>query len=359
MKKKKHIHLKEQKQVSMDLVVDRANGIIKNAKICGFESKNNRVYTEQALKQGVHLYDGAVVNIDHLTETDVHRKLTDRLGRITNPRFVANDGIRGDFEILVSHPLAEMIFEAAERGIPLGFSHTAEGEVEDKDGVEYVVRLESITSVDVVANPATNSTFAESIGNKSKKKKGNKMQISEEQKKLLEKEDMKKAAIADDMTENEDDMEEDEDLEENEDEMEESDEKEESDDEIEEDEDEVEEDEDELEEADADVSGVDDQKSVGKVSPKLQGKDSYMPKDYVKESHKKVKAKELANLIEGAGLSVGSPVKKVLAKLTKSDAVLVIRALAEAGIQKTAAVNLKESSDGRKLPKNIFAWLKD
>jgi hypothetical protein len=341
---KKKTFLKENKQLSTGLVVDRVNGVIRNAKICGFESKNNRVYTEEALRNGVHLYEGAPVNIDHLTDGDAHRRLTDRLGKITNPRFVEGVGIVGDFQILVSHPYAEVMFEAAERQLPLGFSHTAEGQVEEgEDGIEKVIKLESVTSCDVVANPATNTTFSESV--KSKKKKGtNKMQISEADKAILE-ESMKKAAVADDMVEEKDD----------EGDMEEACE---SDDEgdMEEASDDAE---GNMEEADADVSGVDDQKAVGKVSPKLQGKKGYIPKDYVKESHKPVTSKELSNLIEGAGINVAAPLNKVLAKLTKNDAVLVIRSLAEAGMQKTTSLNLKESADVKQLPKNIFAWLKD
>jgi hypothetical protein len=146
------------------LVVDRDSGIIRNVKILGYKSANGRVYTETCMRDAVanKLYEGAPVFADHLDKQE-ERKIENRLGRIINARYVEGQGVYADFEMLKTHPMAERIFEAAER-LPdsFGFSHTAEGSVKkNKENILEVYRLDKIHTVDLVARAATVSSLSE------------------------------------------------------------------------------------------------------------------------------------------------------------------------------------------------------
>lgn len=147
------------------LVVDRDAGIIRNVKILGYKSNNNRYYPPSTMKEAVaqNLYEQVPVFANHLLNNDDQRKIEDRLGRIINVRYVEGSGLMGDFELLKSHPMSERIFEAAERlADSFGFSHTAEGEVKkNKNGIFEITKLTKVLSVDLVATPATVSSLAE------------------------------------------------------------------------------------------------------------------------------------------------------------------------------------------------------
>ena len=145
------------------LRVDRANGIIFGVHVCGRESVNGRRYESQAMADGRQLCEGAAVNIDHnYAETD--RSFRDAFGVLRNLAENAAGKNVGDLHFLKSHPLAEMVCEAAER-FPqtFGLSHTANGDVRLVDGVEVVERITAIESVDIVRRPATNKGLFESM----------------------------------------------------------------------------------------------------------------------------------------------------------------------------------------------------
>lgn len=142
--------------------VDRQNGIVRGVKILGARSKNGRIYSNDALEKVTKFYEGVGVKIDHSEAAE--RPLMDDVGILTNIRR-KDDGIFGDFQILTSHPYAAAILERAER-FPgsFGFSHQADGRVEVREGIEHVVDIVSVESVDLVSKPATNKSLFESVG---------------------------------------------------------------------------------------------------------------------------------------------------------------------------------------------------
>jgi len=147
------------------LSVERDTGIIKNVKIIGFSSDNDRQYTPEALENAVHLYEGVLVNIDHPEKGPTQQRSSyDRFGKLSNVRFVEGKGLFGDLVYLKSHPMANQICEAAERMPELfGLSHNAQGEgVTNKQGTFIVSKVTEVRHVDVVADPATTHSLAES-----------------------------------------------------------------------------------------------------------------------------------------------------------------------------------------------------
>lgn len=151
------------------IVVDREHGVLKNVKILGSVSKNGRRYLPEAMRNGFHLYEGVIVNTNHDRVNHTDRNVEDRIGRIVNVRYVEGDGIFGDFEILTSHPMSERVMEAAER-MPsaMGFSHLADCARRKAGGIDEVIAIRKVYSVDLVGNPATTSSMYESEGNETK-----------------------------------------------------------------------------------------------------------------------------------------------------------------------------------------------
>lgn len=143
--------------------VDRDKGIIFGVKVIGTDSSRGYRYPLETLQDAVtrKLYEGVKVNVDHLLESGALRPAEDRFGQLMNARF-ESDGIYADLHYLKSHPLAERVAEAAER-MPgaFGFSHHAFGQPISRNGEKVVPRIERVASVDLVADPATNSGLFE------------------------------------------------------------------------------------------------------------------------------------------------------------------------------------------------------
>ena len=150
------------------LEVDREAGIIKNVKILGYESKNGRRYTGEAMQRAKPLYEGVHVNIDHphvlgKEKPDAPRSSYDRFGKLVNVRYVEGKGLMGDLLYLKTHPMAERVCEAAERMPDMfGLSHNAEGEGDTEDGVFVVHHIVDVRHVDLVPDAATNRSLSES-----------------------------------------------------------------------------------------------------------------------------------------------------------------------------------------------------
>jgi len=144
--------------------VDRAAKIIRNVKILGKQSKNNREYSDRALNEAAALYDGAPVNVDHPKRStpDAERGMAEGIGVIRDPKVQA-DGVYGDLHYLDKHPLTEMTLERAER-FPrtFGLSHNADGKVANFRGKTIVESVTRVRSVDLVSRPATNQGIFES-----------------------------------------------------------------------------------------------------------------------------------------------------------------------------------------------------
>lgn len=158
---------------SAELRVDENAGIIHNVKVLGRESANGRTYEDPAMDQAAKLYEGIDVNIDHPSKAtpDADRTLVEGFGVLENVRR-KGDAVFADLPYLKTHPLAEMVVERAKR-MPqkFGLSHNAEGTVRMEDGRQIVEAIEDVRSVDLVRNPATNSSLFESENTVTKKKK--------------------------------------------------------------------------------------------------------------------------------------------------------------------------------------------
>lgn len=143
------------------LSVDKEKGVIPGIKIIGLTSKNGYDYSHKALSEAAKLYEGKQVNCDHIRGS-TERKASDRFGKLLNVR-VGNDGLYADLHYLKSHPMANMVVEAAER-MPdaFGFSHHAVGNGSEKSGRKVIESITRVRSVDLVADPATTKGLFES-----------------------------------------------------------------------------------------------------------------------------------------------------------------------------------------------------
>jgi hypothetical protein len=142
--------------------VDREAGTISGVLVCGFRSANNRTYGADVLRKSVHRYEGRVVNCDHGEKATVER----RLGWLSDVTAGDDGRPRATLNVLRSHPMAERVFEAAERNPSLfGMSHVAMCKTSyDRNGNEVVESIDSIESVDLVADPASTKGLHESKG---------------------------------------------------------------------------------------------------------------------------------------------------------------------------------------------------
>lgn len=137
-------------------------GIISNVPVLGSNSRNKRIYTVEAMREGAALYNEAAVYVDHGRGS---RKSEDKLGVIKNARFDEEfNQIRGDLYLLKTHPLYARVMEDTQRGLNLfGLSHSAEvWSKKNKDGVFEVSKIEKVNSVDLVSSPATLKSLTES-----------------------------------------------------------------------------------------------------------------------------------------------------------------------------------------------------
>jgi hypothetical protein len=139
--------------------VDRENAIIYGVKVIDLESANNRSYLKEAVGNAINagLYEKKATNIDHPSRPGESTTVARRNGWLENVQQEASGGGRGDWHLIKSHPMTEMILEIAERA-PwlLGLSHNASGKTRrDGKGKEIVEAIEAVHSVDCVADPAT------------------------------------------------------------------------------------------------------------------------------------------------------------------------------------------------------------
>ena len=139
--------------------VDRDSGIIHDVLILGTQSANGRTYTADALIAAVHLYEGVPVYIDH--QPDGRRSYRDKIGRLTNVQY-RDGGLRGDLHINPAHPAAQqLLWDAEHHPSAVGLSHDAQGRIVRRDGHVVVEAIDSVRSVDLVAEPATTRSLFE------------------------------------------------------------------------------------------------------------------------------------------------------------------------------------------------------
>lgn len=143
------------------LRVDREKGIIYGVKVCGNESRNRRHYPEDVLEAAVGLYEGVSVYLDHGTESGEERPLDTHFGNLQNVR-IENGELYADLHYLTRHEKAEAIAERAEK-FPrnFGLSHDAAIDGVFENGIQKVIEIEEVHSVDLVTRPATNQGIFE------------------------------------------------------------------------------------------------------------------------------------------------------------------------------------------------------
>jgi len=142
--------------------VDRPRGLISGVKILGLESKNGRTYLPEAIRQAAGLYEGKRVNVDHGRQGE-SRSYADRIGTLTNVE-ARSDGLFGDLKVNPRHALAEQLFWDAEHAPEnVGLSHDVSGKITRQNGKAVVEAINTVRSVDLVADPATTAGLFESL----------------------------------------------------------------------------------------------------------------------------------------------------------------------------------------------------
>lgn len=138
------------------------DNIVHNVKVLGINSKNGRVYPISVMEKALPMYENCIVNIDH-PKSGEPRSFKDRFGRIKNAR-MEPDGIYGDLEYNNKHILAPAFeYFVSDDPQAVGLSHSAIARTRmDRMGNEIVEEIVELESVDIVAQPATNSGLFES-----------------------------------------------------------------------------------------------------------------------------------------------------------------------------------------------------
>ena len=153
--------LREYASAGNPLAVDWQQGLIPGVKILGLESRNGRTYTAECMAKAMPLYEGAKVNVNH-TKAGNPRPYQDRIG--TMKGIIAKpDGLYADFHFNPKHALAEQLLWDCEHSPGnVGFSHDVEAQTSRKNGRVVVEAISKVSSVDLVADPATTSGLFES-----------------------------------------------------------------------------------------------------------------------------------------------------------------------------------------------------
>lgn len=149
--------------------VNRANSTISGVLLCGLRSENNRDYLPAALRRDGKKYGGKPVYCNHGREVTIERKIAKVLPEIT---YDADGKPYGTLLVNPKHPMAESLFWAAENDPSFyGMSHVAmcKTSYDQSTGREVVEAIDSVESIDLVADPATTKGLHES------KSKGNPM----------------------------------------------------------------------------------------------------------------------------------------------------------------------------------------
>jgi len=134
-----------------------SGNVVRNVKVLGVRSKNNREYPLEVMERALPMYDGVGVYLDHPSH-DRPRSVKDVFGKIVNPR-MTRDGIIGDLVYNADHEYAPA-FQWFTNNQPesVGLSHEAiaKTKMDYKTGIEVVEQIVELDAVSLVANPATN-----------------------------------------------------------------------------------------------------------------------------------------------------------------------------------------------------------
>ena len=145
--------------------VDAVNHVIRNVKILGTESRNGREYPPATIRAAASKYEGAKVNVNHPKGSPSSpRDYQDRIGSLQNVR-VDGAGLYGDLKYNPGHPVAPMLeYDAEHNPGACGLSHNVQARTSRGVGGKLVVEaIERVTSVDLVADPATTGGLFEHV----------------------------------------------------------------------------------------------------------------------------------------------------------------------------------------------------
>jgi len=149
--------------------IDEANGVVKDATLCGIKSKNGRRYTEKALKAAVQMYERAKINFNHPeneTAGGKPRKYEERFGVAKNVRYVAGKGIVGDIHYNPKHKEADGFawwVKNHPEAIGVSPNQRGNGKFDPKEGVMLIETITRVRSLDIVADPATSESLLEHV----------------------------------------------------------------------------------------------------------------------------------------------------------------------------------------------------
>ena len=151
-------HIRDWK--TREVEIDPANRIVRNVALTGRESKNGYRYSEQALIEGLPLYENKPVFLDHpQSRTQPHQRSTrDLVGSVVNVRY-ENGRVRGDIRVIDTEAGRTFLALAESNGPAVGMSHVILAE-KSADGSQ-VERIHEVVSVDAVVFPATTNSFHE------------------------------------------------------------------------------------------------------------------------------------------------------------------------------------------------------
>ena len=147
------------------LTAEPDSGLLTGVKILGLTSRNGRIYPPEVLQRSVSLYEGAKVNVNHVSSQKElqTRDYRDRIGTIDNVVFKKNSGLFADFHYNPNHPQAkQLLWDSQHAPGNVGFSHCVEAVWHQEDGVAVVDKIVRVISVDLVADPATTNGLFES-----------------------------------------------------------------------------------------------------------------------------------------------------------------------------------------------------
>ena len=144
---------------------DSDSGLISGVKILGLTSRNGRVYPPEVLREAAPLYEGAKVNVNHVSKEAARlpRDYRDRIGTISNVVFKENSGLFADFHYNPNHAQAkQLLWDAHNAPNNVGFSHCVEAVYHQENDLSVIDKIVRVISVDLVADPATTNGLFES-----------------------------------------------------------------------------------------------------------------------------------------------------------------------------------------------------
>jgi hypothetical protein len=134
---------------------DRELGVIRDAKLMGLESKNNRRYRVPDST----LFEGAAIRLNHHGKENGPEMPNDPpfegIWAVARNVKVSAEGVRGDIHYNKSHPMVPTILWWAENHPTVGGFSPVTWSMRSEQGGETVMDILAVESIDLVDRPAT------------------------------------------------------------------------------------------------------------------------------------------------------------------------------------------------------------